>query len=91
MSTFQEAKDARAERMTPKLFLMHMLTCKDGASVDIARVLWLAITLAHIGYTAWQAGKTAVFDPTAFATAQAALAIAFGAAIGVKAHAEPGK
>ncbi|MDQ2823560.1 MAG: hypothetical protein M3Y65_24810 [Pseudomonadota bacterium] len=77
------------ERFTARTILLHLLTGKDGESLDLGRVMWIITAFAHIGYTAWQAASMRVFDPMAFATGAGLIAGGFGANILMKAKTEP--
>ena len=77
------------ERFTARTVLLHLLTGKDGESLDLGRVMWIVTAFAHIGYTAWQAAATKTFDPTGFATGAGLIAGGFGANILMKAKTEP--
>lgn len=78
-----------AERFNARTILLHLLTGKDGESLDLGRVMWIITAFAHIGYTAWQAAVTKTFDPTGFATGAGLIAGGFGANILMKAKTEP--
>ena len=77
------------ECFTARTVLLHLLTGKDGESLDLGRVMWIVTAFAHIGYTAWQAAATKTFDPTGFATGAGLIAGGFGANILMKAKTEP--
>lgn len=77
------------ERFDTRTILLHLLTGKDGESLDLARVMWVITAFSHIGLTAWQAAATKAFDPMGFATGAAAIAGGFGASILMKAKTEP--
>jgi hypothetical protein len=77
------------ERFNLRTVLLHLLTGKDGQSLDLGRVMWVITAFSHIAYTAWQAASVKVFDPTAFATGAGIIAGGFGANILMKAQTEP--
>lgn len=77
------------EHFTARTIVLHLLTGKDGESLDLGRVMWIVTAFAHIGYTAWQAAATKTFDPTGFATGAGLIAGGFGANILMKAKTEP--
>ena len=69
---------------------MHLVTGKDNSTWDLGRISWLICTVSVLAKEAWQmsAGKgTPLRD---FAIALAGVAAAHGAALGFKAHTEPG-
>jgi hypothetical protein len=73
-----------------RLFLT-ALTGRDNVSIDIGRVVWSGLSVALAAFE----GHAVIwlhqpFDPVAFATGAGAILAAGGAAIGMKAHAEPG-
>lgn len=77
------------EHFTARTILLHLLTGKDGESLDLGRVMWIVTALAHISLTAWQAAATKTFDPQGFATGAGLIAGGFGASILMKAKTEP--
>ena len=77
------------ERFDLRTVLVHLLTGKDGESLDLGRVMWVITAFCHIGFTAWQAGATQTFDPMGFATGAGIIAGGFGANILMKAKTEP--
>lgn len=77
------------ERFTVRTILLHLLTGKDGESLDLGRVMWIITAFAHIALTAWQAAVTKTFDPQGFATGAGLIAGGFGASILMKARTEP--
>lgn len=70
--------------------LLHLFSGRDNATLDIGRILWMKVVVAYIALSGWHVVHAGGFDPVAWGTGGAALLAAGGAAIGLKAHAEPG-
>lgn len=67
-----------------------LFTGKDNLTWDLGRVLWAKMALAYVGLSGWHVIHATAFDPVAWGTGAAAVLAAGGAAIGLKAHTEPG-
>jgi len=69
--------------------ILNALSGPDNQTIDIARVLWVVSVLAMIVFEAHAVWDGKPFDPVAFATGAAAILAGGGAAVGLKANAEP--
>ncbi len=70
--------------------LCQLFTGRDNSTWDLGRVLWAKMATAYVGLSAWHVLHAGGFDPVAWGAGAAAVLAAGGAAIGLKAHAEPG-
>lgn len=70
--------------------LCQLFTGRDNTTWDLGRVLWAKMALSYVALSAWQVTHGGAFEPVAWGTGAAALLAAGGAAIGLKAHTEPG-
>lgn len=70
-------------------FWKDLFTGRDGRTYDIGRVLWFQSIQAFIGLTAYALYKGGEFDAVAWGAGLAGLLAAGGAALGLKAGAEP--
>lgn len=70
--------------------LKSLFTGKDNATLDLGRVMWAATSAQYLFLSGWHAIAHAAFDPIAWGTGAAAVLAAGGAALGLKAHTEPG-
>jgi len=72
-------------------WVRNLLTGKDNQTIDMGRVLWAVSLVSLVGNEAYAIGwHGQPFDPSAFATGCAAILAGGGAALGFKAHTEPG-
>lgn len=63
----------------------------DGVTFDVARIGGMLALVAHAGLTGVHLALHGAFDPLAFGTGAGAIIAAAGAAVGMKAHTEPGQ
>ena len=70
--------------------LLALFTGRDNATPDLGRVLWAAVVAQYLALSGWHVVAHAVFDPIAWGGGAAAVLAAGGAALGLKAHTEPG-
>jgi hypothetical protein len=73
--------------------LIHVLrtafTGADNRSADIGRMLWATMVAWFCALSAWHVYHAGTFDPQAWAIGAASLLAGGGAALGLKAGAEP--
>jgi hypothetical protein len=71
-------------------YLRVLLSGPDNKTPDPARVLWLAFSIAFIGFSAfWVYHNPDKFDPQNFALGAGCLLAGGGAGVGLKSHTEP--
>lgn len=71
--------------------ILTAFTGADNSSLDIGRILWLAVTISYIGLECAAVYRGVVFDPMSFSGGVAGITVAFSSALKIKQTTEPEK
>lgn len=72
-----------------KALIKDFITCADGESGDIIRMLLFVGGLAFVAFAGYSVWKTGVFDPQNYGLGFGGLLAGAGGGIGMKANSEP--